>query len=242
MTSSWSFLIALARGVLALIVAAALWEFAARYVGLSFLVPDLATVLGSMAGLYVQADFWTNAGISLWRALAGYAAAAIVGVPIGLALGGGSALRLLLGSLVGALAAAPLIALAPLTTLWFGVGDASKVVLAFVSAVFPLINKMMTGLTRAQGPAGAKSAPASAHARDFGMTRCAVAGLRVAVVPAVGAVLVGEMVGSARGLGLTLANLAAALDTAGLVAVFLVAAMPAIIAVALLRSIELRLP
>jgi NitT/TauT family transport system permease protein len=232
---------ALARGAVALIVAVALWEFAARSVGVSFMVPDSASVLARMGGVYARSDFWANAGITLWRAAAGYAAAVIVGVPFGLALGGGNALRLLLGSLVAALAATPLIALAPLVTLWFGLGDASKIALAFACAVFPLINEMMTGLTRSRHSDDADDA-LLAPTRDHGMTRSAVAGLRVAVVPALAAVLVAEMFGSADGFGSLIARFAAALDAGAIVATVLVAAVPAIVAVAVLRSIETRLP
>jgi ABC-type nitrate/sulfonate/bicarbonate transport system permease component len=70
------------------------------------------------------------------------------------------------------------------------------------------------------------------------MARCIVAGLRAALIPAIGAVVIAEMIGSVSGLGLLMMNATAALDVPTIVAVFLVVALPGIVAASILRSIE----
>jgi NitT/TauT family transport system permease protein len=218
-------LIAVSHGILALIIAALIWEIAALAAGNPMLVPDLGPVIGQAIRYFSVESFWTNAWTSAERFLAGYGAAVIVGLPVGLALGRLKALRLALGSLVSGLAAAPLIALAPLTTLWWGPDSASKVSLAFAAAVFPLANEIMTGLVGAEP----------------NMARSIIAGMRIAIVPAAVAVVVAEMVGSVAGLGLLLMNAAGAYDVAGILAVFLVLSLPIIVVVSILRSIEIGL-
>jgi NitT/TauT family transport system permease protein len=222
MLSPLKALTALSRGILALIIAALMWEIAALIVGDERLAPNLGTVIGSTIALYSKGSFWGHVWSSGERFLLGYGAAVIIGIPIGLALGRVKAVRLVLGSLVSGLAAAPLPILAPLTTLWFGIDSASKASLAFAAAVFPLANEIMFGLAEPEP----------------NMARGIIAGLRVAVVPAVVAVVVTEMVGSVAGLGLLLMNAAGAYDAAGLLAVFLVLSLPIILLVSVLRSIE----
>jgi ABC-type nitrate/sulfonate/bicarbonate transport system permease component len=241
MTSPLKILTATARGVLALVVAALLWELVALCVGPAMLIPDLLTVIRTMVRAYSLAVFWENVATSLRRLAAGYAAAAVIGIPIGLALGRVKALRLVLGALVSGLASSPLVVLAPLTTLWLGVGDGSVVLLAFMSAAFPLMSRIMAGRAHAE-PQKADAMPqAQAREQRSDVLHRIVAGLRVALIPAVGAVVVAEMVGSVSGLGLLLMNSAGAYDVAAIVAVVLVIALPSIVAVDVLRSIEAHL-
>jgi ABC-type nitrate/sulfonate/bicarbonate transport system permease component len=231
MLSPLRMLTALGRGIFALIVAALVWEIAALCVGNEMLVPDLGTVIGSTIDLYSKGSFWGHAWSSAQRFLAGYGAAVIIGIPVGLALGRIKAVRLTLGSLVSGLAAAPLAVLAPLTTFWWGADSAAKVSLAFVAAVFPLMNKIMTGLAGAEphSPAG------------YRVTRCILAGLRVAIVPATVAVVVAEMLASVSGLGLMLMNAAGLSHVSWILAVFLIISLPVIVLTHILRSIETRL-
>jgi ABC-type nitrate/sulfonate/bicarbonate transport system permease component len=238
MTSPLKLLIAAARGVVALIVAALLWELIARRIGSERLVPDVLSVIRAIVRAFLSETFWEHVAATLRRLGAGYTAAAVVGIPVGLALGRVGALRLALGALVSGLASSPLVILAPLTTLWLGVGDGSKVLLAFISAVFPLMGSIMDGLAQAQPHTSGEMPRASAPERSSEMARCIVAGLRAALIPAIGAVVIAEMIGSVSGLGLLMMSATAALDVPTIVAVFLVVALPGIVAASILRSIE----
>lgn len=69
---------------------------------------------------------------------AGYVAAAIVGIPVGLLLGRYRILESGLGIYVTAGYATPLIALVPLMILWFGLGFMVKAVIVFLLSFFPI--------------------------------------------------------------------------------------------------------
>ncbi|MFS8112553.1 ABC transporter permease [Rhizobium jaguaris] len=70
--------------------------------------------------------------------VAGYVAAAIIGIPVGLLLGRYRFLESAFGIYVTAGYATPLIALVPLMILWFGLGFAVKAVIVFLLSFFPI--------------------------------------------------------------------------------------------------------
>jgi len=140
------------------------------------------------------------------------AAGLLIATVLASALGGCTALfPRVSASLATATAAAqsvPIIALAPLLTLWFGFGVSSKIAAAALIAVFPIIAAWMSGL---QSP--------SDEEREF--FRCmkasrwqtarylmipdalptVMAGIRIAAPLAVIGAIVGEFVGAKQGLG-----------------------------------------
>ena len=69
---------------------------------------------------------------------AGYIAAAIIGIPVGLLLGRYRFLESAFGIYVTAGYATPLIALVPLMILWFGLGFMVKAVIVFLLSFFPI--------------------------------------------------------------------------------------------------------
>jgi NitT/TauT family transport system permease protein len=69
---------------------------------------------------------------------AGYVAAAIIGIPVGLLLGRYRVLEAGFGIYVTAGYATPLIALVPLMILWFGLGFMVKAVIVFLLSFFPI--------------------------------------------------------------------------------------------------------
>ena len=104
--------------------------------------------------------------------------------------------------------AVPVFALAPVLTLWFGYGIASKVVMAVLIIYFPVTSAFYDGLTRV--PAGVLD-----MARIMGGTRWQVmrrikiphalpslgTGLKLAAVYAPIGAVIGEWVGASKGLG-----------------------------------------
>jgi len=102
----------------------------------------------------------------------------------------------------------PVFALAPLLVLWFGYGIASKVVMAILIIYFPVTAALFDGLRRTE-PGWLDLA------RTMGATRARIllrlrlpaalpafgSGLRIATAVAPIGAVVGEWVGSSRGLG-----------------------------------------
>ncbi len=221
--------LAAARGVIALALAAVIWIVTAAAVRSPMVLPDLATAVARVADLAVSLPFWSEAWLSVQRLVLGYGAAMLVGIPLGLVLAEVHALRFVAGGLVNGLAGIPLLALAPFVVIWFGIGDGSKVALAFAVAFFPIISDIMSGLARRKS----RATEASPNA-----TRCVLAALRRALVLAVAAVLIGEMIGATHGLGYLMVTSVATFDVATLAAVTLVVTLPCAFAVSLIRWIE----
>mgnify|MGYP001445459384 FL=1 len=138
----------------------------------------------------------------------GYVLAAIVGTTLGLVIGTTKSGELLLGPLAYYAYAVPRSALAPVIILIWGLGAESKVVIIFLLAVFPVLITTMEGgaqVDRALVDAG----------RVFGATRLqtmrkvilpdlfpyVLIGLRIAVIRGYIGVLIGELMGSFKGLG-----------------------------------------
>src|ERR1700722_10851582 len=221
---------AIVRGAIAFAIIAVLWSVTAAAVGSPISMPTLAAVVGRLGQLCLSPWFWQDAWISAQHILLGYVAA-LIGIPLGLALASAAPMRFGLGALVNGLAAAPLIAGAPLMTLWFGIGDGSKIALAFAVTAFTLASDIMSGLAR--------PAPMDGAQRETpGTTRCILAAMRRAFVLAVGAVLVGEMVATTHGLGYLLMASVATFDTPQGVAALLFVSLPCGVVVAICRWAE----
>ena len=138
----------------------------------------------------------------------GYVLAAVVGTTLGLVIGTTKSGELLLGPLAYYAYAVPRSALAPVIILIWGLGAESKVVIIFLLAVFPVLITTMEGgaqVDRTLVDAG----------RVFGATRLqtmrkvilpdlfpyVLIGLRIAVIRGYIGVLIGELMGSFKGLG-----------------------------------------
>jgi ABC-type nitrate/sulfonate/bicarbonate transport system permease component len=225
-----SFVKAIARGVIAILIVAALWQAAAMATGNTLFMPTLAMVLGRLGQLCVSIAFWEEAWVSLQHLVLGYVPA-LIGIPLGLAFAAVTPLRFVFGGLVNGLAATPLIASAPLMAGWLGLGDSAKIVLVFVVAVFALTSEVMTGLARSASTGGAPD-------EGRGMARCIVAALRRSFVLAVTAVLVGEMLASAHGLGYLLITAMSLFDFARTAAILVVVALPCAVMAAIARGVE----
>lgn len=75
--------------------------------------------------------FWSSA-----RILAGFCAAMLVGIPVGLYLGGTAKLDTILSPVIEMGRFAPVPALLPLCILWFGIGELEKIAVIFLGTFF----------------------------------------------------------------------------------------------------------
>jgi ABC-type nitrate/sulfonate/bicarbonate transport system permease component len=123
-----------------LILVVLAWEAAAR-AGLArpVFLPAFSTVLAQIGPLLHGGDIVEPLLRSLGRALAGLALASLTGVALGVAMARARWLDWLLDPLVAIAFPAPKIAFVPIFVLWFGIGDASKVLLVAFTCVFPMI-------------------------------------------------------------------------------------------------------
>ncbi len=101
--------------------------------------PTPGEVLESFAYLCREGSLWSHLSISLFRVFAGFALAALVGVPIGILMGCVPQSQVWFGPTLHFLRQIPPTALIPLFLLWFGIGEAPKLAVIFYAALFPIV-------------------------------------------------------------------------------------------------------
>jgi NitT/TauT family transport system permease protein len=104
-----------------------------------YLFPPPLAVARGFAELFASGDLWPYVGISLLRFSAGYLAAAVVALPLGLFLGRCAPLWGAIDPLVQVLRPISPIAWFPLVSLWFGIGSLPAIVIIFLAAFYPIL-------------------------------------------------------------------------------------------------------
>jgi ABC-type nitrate/sulfonate/bicarbonate transport system permease component len=124
---------------LPLLILALAWEAVAR-LGLvsSLALPPLSRVMGAFVDLVRDGDLVQNGLASLYRAGLGLGLAVVVGAALGIAMAWWRMLDALIGPLVEILYPMPKSALIPVTVLWLGFGDGSKILLIFLGCMLPV--------------------------------------------------------------------------------------------------------
>lgn len=92
------------------------------------------------------AKLWHDLAVSSQAFLWGFSFAVIVGIPVGLVMGWRRRVEYSLDPFLTALYASPLVALAPLFIIVFGVGVLGKAALVFLLAVFPFVFNAFAGV------------------------------------------------------------------------------------------------
>src|SRR5690348_11175041 len=124
---------------LPLLILAAAWEATSR-LGLvsSLALPPLSDVIAAWVDLIKSGELVTNGATSLWRAAAGLGLAIVIGAMLGIAMAWWRPVNVLLGPLVEMFYPLPKSALIPVTVIWLGFGDGSKILLIFLGCMLPV--------------------------------------------------------------------------------------------------------
>lgn len=178
-------------------------------------LPAPTQIFDAFVRLLQKGDLIGHATYSLRNVAVGYAMGTSLGVVLGLLIGGSMPLTRLAGPIVWALYAMPWVAIKPMTTVWFGFGPEPIIFLVFLSSLLPVLINTAAGvrtidrsLLRAAAVFGASRLDTWRKVMLPGSVPFVLTGMRLAVVTAFIALLVGEIGGSARGLGAVL-NIAA---------------------------------
>ncbi len=124
---------------LPLLLLAAGWELAARLGLVSQLaLPSLSQVVAAWIDMVSSGELVGNGAASLWRAGAGLGLAVAVGAALGVAMAWWRPVNAALGPLVEMFYPMPKSALIPVTVLWLGFGDGSKILLIFLGCMLPV--------------------------------------------------------------------------------------------------------
>jgi ABC-type nitrate/sulfonate/bicarbonate transport system permease component len=124
---------------LPLLLLAAAWELTSRLGLVSTLaLPPLSDVMAAWVEMIRSGELIANGASSLWRAGVGLLLAILVGAVLGIAMAWWRPVNALLGPLVEMFYPMPKSALIPVTVLWLGFGDGSKILLIFLGCMLPV--------------------------------------------------------------------------------------------------------
>jgi NitT/TauT family transport system permease protein len=127
------------------ILVLSLWEILGRQVNPLFLSYPSA-ILRAFFQLLMAGEIQRQALGSLQVFAAGLSLALVLGIGLGLLMGRYRLAEYLLDPYVYALDATPRVALIPLLLLWFGLGITAKIVIVFLSALFPVLMNTFSGV------------------------------------------------------------------------------------------------
>jgi ABC-type nitrate/sulfonate/bicarbonate transport system permease component len=123
--------------ILALAIA---WELLARSGTFThFQLPSLSDVSVRIWDDVIGGVFFLNAGLTLYRALAGFFICAIGGVLIGMAMSRNVFAHWFFDPIISVGFPMPKIAFLPVVILWLGIYDVSKITIIVIDAIFPVI-------------------------------------------------------------------------------------------------------
>jgi len=237
------------RSILSLIGGLAIWEFVARVVvhNNAFLAAP-STVAVRAWQMILDGSLLYNGWVSLQELLIGFVLGVVCGIALGAAMVQWRGVNDALELWIAALYAAPMVALAPLLIIWFGIGTASKVAVVFIMVIFPIVINTQAGLESVDrrlllvarsfcsGRWKTFTTVSLPSAAPF-----IVAGMRQAVGKGLIGVVVGELFGAKAGLGNIITTASSVFDMPTLFVAVVTLAVTGVSLTALLRMFEVRL-
>jgi NitT/TauT family transport system permease protein len=150
----------------------------------------------------------SNGWVTVYEMLVGYAMAVGIAIPLAIAITSSRRFNEFVMPTILFFQIVPKVAIAPLFLVWFGVGAAPKILVAFLISFFPIVIDTAVGLR-------SMSTEMGDLARSMGATRMQIfaqfrlptslpylfSGLKVAATLAIAGTVVGEFVGADKGLG-----------------------------------------
>ena len=100
---------------------------------------DPLTMLHEGVALFTQFGFAKDVGITVWRVLGGFVLAALVGVPLGIAMGAYKPVEAFFEPFVSFARYLPASAFIPLLILWAGIGEMQKLLVIFIGSFFQIV-------------------------------------------------------------------------------------------------------
>jgi ABC-type nitrate/sulfonate/bicarbonate transport system permease component len=125
----------------------AAWEIFARSGAVTpFMLPALSAVAERILDDALDGELFVNIGVTLWRALAGFAIAAAGGVLIGAAMARNAVARWFFDPIISVGFPMPKIAFLPVIILWLGLYDVAKITMVVLDAIFPVVTATIVGI------------------------------------------------------------------------------------------------
>jgi len=196
-------------GPVSILAGLLLWWLVARTAHLpAFILPSPGAVWQRFLISLTDGSLVFNMAVTLLEVLLGLAFGVGLATVLGYLVAKSHALEHLLSPYLVASQAIPLVAIAPLLVIWFGPGMSSKVLICALIVFFPVLVNTVVGIRAV--PAPLYDLMHSLHARPAQVLvkleipaalPIFLGGLRIGATLAVIGAVVGELVGSDRGLG-----------------------------------------
>jgi NitT/TauT family transport system permease protein len=175
----------------------------------------------------------------------GLACSIVVGVVFGLLMGWYAILEETFGLALNVFYSLPLVALAPIIVLWFGIGIVSKIVVVFVASLFPILISTLTGVKNVDRTLINLARSYNASRIEIWRTillpaavPSIVTGIRLGMATGLIGVIVGEFISSEAGIGFLISQAANNFNTDLLFVGLLVLAVVSVILTFALRAVE----
>ncbi|MEY9866540.1 ABC-type nitrate/sulfonate/bicarbonate transport system permease component [Peribacillus sp. B2I2] len=225
-----------------------LWEVASQNEWINPLFISSPIEIAQAAVLMVQEiSFWENMKVSGYEFVAGFVLAILIGIPIGVLSGWNANFNAVVNPFISGLYVTPKVALLPVIIIAFGIGPASKIVIVFLMAFFPIVmsaQKAMLTLDQ-----NLIKAARTFNASEFQIFKTIALpstvpfllnGVRLGIGQGLIAVVVGELFASTAGIGYQLTSNGQNLQTDRMFVGVLVITITGIILTSLLGIIERR--
>ncbi len=213
-----------------------------------FFFSNPADVAARIVKMFAQGTVWKHLWITLWESMLAFGIGAGAGVLVGFWFARKPTVAAVFDPYVKMINALPRVVLAPIFTLWFGLGIWSKVALGVTLVFFIVFFNVYQGVREV-------SPTVLANARMLGMNERQLmrhvywpsalswmfSSLHTSVGFAVVGAVVGEYLGSAAGLGYLIQQAEGIFDVAGVFAGMFVLAVFVIVIDALVTVVEKRL-
>jgi NitT/TauT family transport system permease protein len=208
--------------VLAHLALLAAWYFFVRFGDVpKFVMPSPGATLDAL--LQPNYSWWTNIAVTGTEIFVGYVLALVVGVALALVFTWSKTLEAFFMPLLVSLNMIPKVALGPLIIVWFSYGVGPNIMMAFAICFFPIVLTTARGLREVE-PDLLDLVKSLRGSRWQTFTKIQLpgalpyifSGMKVAAILAVAGAIVGEFLGSDKGLGYLMLQVQVTLDTAAM--------------------------
>ncbi|MEK7750296.1 MAG: ABC transporter permease [Acidobacteriota bacterium] len=206
------------------------------------------SVVRSLWLLFRDGEVISDLGTTLLEIMIAFLLSVVFGIASAVVLDRNDWLTRVVSPFLTAFNSMPRIALGPLFVLWFGIGIASKVVLAFSLGYFIMLLSTLGGLKNVDRDLllmsrlfGASELRLFRHVRLPWALPGIFAGLKLTLIYCSAGAVIGEMIAAKSGLGLLVQTFSGRFDVAGVMAVILVVAFVVMALTSLMELSERRL-
>ncbi|PLZ04094.1 ABC transporter permease [Burkholderia sp. WAC0059] len=212
--SLWRYARPVVERSLAIVLFLLAWELAPRlgWVNRTFLPPFSEVVVYGVR-FALSGQLFVHIGVSLGRALGGFALGVVTAVPLGILLAWYSTLDRYLNPLLQLFRQTNPVSLFPVFIMFFGVGYLTKVLIIYWVVVWPILLGTMAGVKYVDPSLVKYARSLSLRRRDIFMKvlipsaiPSIISGMRLAATYSFLMLVISEMIGASSGLGYLVAN------------------------------------